>query len=58
MDFNIFAQVMVSTTAGFLILAGLVNQTKNFRSSIIYKVIPFFLGICNLYIALRLMALI
>ena len=58
MDFNTFCQAATISTAVLLILAGLCLKTKNFKSTVLFKVIPFFFGMCNLYIGLRLMSLI
>ncbi|MBD1379099.1 hypothetical protein [Metabacillus arenae] len=49
---------IVFATAVFNILFALINKTKNFTSSMLYKVIPFFLGLGCLYYSLKILGLI
>lgn len=38
----------------YLIIAGLSIHTKNLKSAIIFKIIPFFLGLTHLFYAAKL----
>ena len=40
-------------TGSYLISLGLITKTNNFGSSLVFKVIPFFLGLGNLILGLK-----
>jgi hypothetical protein len=49
----------ISLIAGiYFIILSLALNTKNFRSSLIFKIIPFFLGLGNIIVALNLFDII
>ena len=45
-------------TGLYLIVSGLVLNTKNFQSALVFKIIPFFLGCGCIFIALKLLNVI
>jgi len=47
------ANYIVGITGVYLIIGALVIHTQNTMSAIIFKVIPFFLGLCNILITLK-----
>lgn len=49
MDMQLFQSILLGLAAFYLIGAGLVVETKDITSSVIFKVIPFFLGLGVLY---------
>lgn len=51
MEFTTFVEITPIITSAFLFTAALMLKTENFRSSLVFKVIPFGLGICNLLLA-------
>lgn len=49
-----FINYSILITALWLITTSLAMQTGNFKSSLLFKVIPFGLGMCCLYSAAKL----
>lgn len=52
------AEILLIICGSWWILSGLVNKTKNFKSSIFYNVIPFFTGVIVIGIALAMIGVI
>jgi len=51
--------IIICLTSGlYSIIGSFALDTKNFQSALIFKVIPFFLGIGNILIALKLLNVI
>lgn len=49
-----FNQTVILITSCWLITNALIMKTKTISSSLVFKVIPFGLGICCLYIAAKM----
>lgn len=54
MDVDLFVRITLLVNGLYLVIFALVNHTKDIRSSIVYKVIPFFLGCACLLAAYHL----
>jgi hypothetical protein len=55
---NSYYGTIVLVTGGWLIANSFIMNTKNIQSAIIFKVIPFFLGISCLYVSSKLLGFI
>ena len=53
-----YTNIITLITGIFMIIFAFAMSTKNLRSALIFKIIPFFLGISNLAIAAKLYNLI
>jgi hypothetical protein len=59
MDFEFFIKICTGVIGVWLIGNSLIlKANNNFISGMIFKVIPFFLGICSLYISGKLWGLL
>jgi len=54
---NIFAWISLATGLYIIMLVFAMN-TKNFKSTLIFKIVPFFLGIGSIGVALKLFDII
>ena len=54
MNITLITQYLTGITGLFLITFSIINKTENLFSSMIYKVIPFFLGFANLLVCLKM----
>jgi len=54
---NIFAWISLATGLYVIMLVFAMN-TKNFKSTLIFKIVPFFLGIGSIGVALKLFDII
>jgi len=55
---DILQVLIIFATSGWLISMSFIMVTKNITSAIIFKVIPFFLGLGCLFVALRMVGVI
>jgi len=50
--------IITSVTGAWLIIMCFIMHTRNTKSAIVFKVIPFFLGISCLYVGARLLGIL
>lgn len=55
---NTFINVAPLVAGGYMILGALMLHTKNAKSSLVFKVIPFTLGACSVFAGLKLIGAI
>jgi hypothetical protein len=55
---NTFCEIITGTTAIWLFFIAFIMETKNFRSMIIFKMLPFLLGLGNGFVTLYLLDII
>jgi hypothetical protein len=48
-------EIIVLVSGVFMIVFSLIMNTKNLKSSIVFKVIPFFLGLADIFVFAVLM---
>lgn len=59
MDFELFTKICTGVIGvWFISNALMLKANSNFLSAIIFKVVPFFLGLCSLYISGKLWGLL
>jgi hypothetical protein len=49
-----FSQIVILITACWLILWAFIIKTENIQSSLIFKAVPFGLGMCCLYVSAKM----
>ena len=55
---NIICEIITGSTGMFLLFLAFAMETKNLRSSIVFKFIPFILGSGNIFVTLYLLNII
>jgi hypothetical protein len=55
---NTFCEIITGSTGGFLLFLAFASDTKNLRSTIVFKFIPFILGCGNIFVMLYMLDII